>query len=199
MKIAIVAVGMLWALLILVIVVRTNNSFNNEVDSIVGTDNLVKVITGAVEGVKDSRVKKLTPKEMLKQRVKEEKVEEKYVPKKLKVYPNEILPEERAVRMYPLEEREIGVSLNIDGTARVKVKSNSKDVSIISNPTIDVSGDFCIKVAPKIKIKVNENAKVNQKVKILLSADGLDTETIIVTIEPKPKDMKGISMYYDIL
>lgn len=202
-KMGLVVCNMIMMFSIIVIVVKSKKDdyslFNGKTVRIIDAKKIVDVITGTSEEYRDSRVKSLTSEELLEQTIKEEKIEEKYVPKKLKQYPNEIVPEERAVRLYPSEEREIGVALNIEGAAVVNVSSTSKDVTIVNNATMNIKGSFCMNVDPKFKIKVSENAKVNQKVKILLKSDGLDTETITVSIDSKPKDMEGISLYYDMV
>ena len=142
---------------------------------------------------------KPSEKELLKLRVKTEKKEEKFIAKKQKAYDNEIRPEETAVRVQPAEERQIGVTLNNKGSAKVNITSESKEVKIIENGTMDITEDNFDDQFRKFKMKISDNAKPNQKVKIKLSADNLPTETVIVNIDTKANDTKDICFYYDMV
>lgn len=142
---------------------------------------------------------KPSEKELLKLKVETEKKEEKIIAKKQKAYDNEIRPEETAVRVQPSEERQIGVTLNNKGSAKVKITSESKEVKIIENGTMDITEDNFDDQFRKFKMKISDNAKPNQKVKIKLSEDNLPTETVIVNIDTKAKDTKDICFYYDMV
>ena len=176
-------------LLIVIIVVRScNANYDSEEELVNSVEDLVDAMTPA-----------LSEEELMKLRVKEEKVEEKILAKKQKAYSNEIRPEENAVRLQVGEEREIGVTLNNKGNANVKITSENKDVSVIENSKMNITEENFDDPFRKFKIKVDKNAKENTRVRIKLEASNLPTEYVIVSIEPKAKDTENIEFYYDMI
>ena len=122
-------------------------------------------------------------------------MEEKYVSKKLKTYKNEIRPEETAVRLYPGQERGIGVTLDTKAKATVKISSESKDIEIVENSVFEMTEENSEDPFKEFKIKVKEDAKVGTKAKIRLSAKDMADEYVIISIDTVPKDTENIIFF----
>jgi len=182
--------GIIIVILILVIIIRSSLA---DFDS--GNDEILKSIDEITKVVKPT----LTEEELVELRVAEEKIEEKQMSKKQKSYKNEILTEETAMRLIPGQERSVAVYLNNKGTATVKVKSKDKDVVVCEGDTLEINEENCMSQFVRFKVKVAEEATVNKKVAVELSAKDLPTEKVIVTIEDKPKDTENIEMYFDMV
>ena len=131
-------IAMVWGLVILVlvltIVIRSSLADYSKGNNKGG---LVDELSSCIDEMETILETGMTEEELLALRVETEKKEEKYVPKKLKKYENEIQTEETAFRMQPGQERSINVTLNLKGAAKVYIKSKSEDVSIIENDVLD--------------------------------------------------------------
>ena len=193
----------IWGILMMVLLVKVYSIRNKEASVSKSTyaekGSVTRKKDGGLGSSLFSNKIKISKKDLIKQRVKEEIIEEKYVSKKLKAYDNEIRPEETAIRLYPSQERELRLTLNNPAKVKVKIISDSEDVEILNNNTLYIDESNYNDQFRKYYIRARDNARVGKKVKIKLYADNLRTETVIVTIEAKPRDTKDINLYYDMV